>query len=250
MMRLYHVGTLPQEQRGGVGPEGLVREDPQPVMCFSGSVLVKVKGKGSLPLREASIGDEVLVDKNVYEPIYSFGHLDNESFGSYLKFSPSGLEISSTHMVLRDGRAVPASMIAVGDVLSDGRAVTAIEKVRRQGAYAPFTPSGMLIVNGVIVSSFVSLQDTDVLTIGGLRTFVTHQWLAHMFEFPHRLVCHHFGQCLSEEYNSQGLSTWVAFPHRIAVFVLKQSTIPVMMAFFLMAVVWGAVNVAVRKKSV
>jgi hypothetical protein len=92
-------------------------------------------------------------------------------------------------------------MVKVGDVLDtvDGKEarVIVIQKVVRTGLYAPFTPSGTLVVNGLKASSFVSFQDSDVLKIGNYRTPFSFQRLAQTFEFPHRMVCYHFGTCTS-----------------------------------------------------
>jgi hypothetical protein len=62
----------------------------------------------------------------------------------------------------------------VGDrlvqVSGDSTEVTNISIVRRYGAFAPFTTSGKVAVNGVVTSCYVSLQDkSDVLVIGNIE---------------------------------------------------------------------------------
>jgi hypothetical protein len=58
------------------------------------------------------------------------------------------------------------------------------------------------------VSSFVSLNSSPSLTVFGVLD-ISFQWLAHSFEFPHRLACFHFGQCPNETYTEDGISMWV-----------------------------------------
>jgi hypothetical protein len=194
------------------------------MFCFSQNSVLKTPS-GAVSMKDAKIGDMVLVSPGKYEPIYSFGHLHKDIVGTYLKFAPSGLEISPYHMIYRNGHAVPASMVKVGDVLSDGEVVTSIKSVTRRGAYAPFTPSGYLVVNGVKVSSFVAFQGSDVVKIGQVKTFISYQWLAHMFELPHRLVCYYIGQCPSEKYSETGISTWVAAPYAAVVWFFNQEEV-------------------------
>ena len=62
--------------------------------------------------------------------------------------------------------AIPASMVQVGDKLVGGAAVSSITKVTHRGIFAPSTPSRILVVNGVVASSYVSFQESDVLDIG------------------------------------------------------------------------------------
>merc|ERR1712232_702264 len=68
------------------------------------------------------------------------------------------------------------------------------------GLYAPFTPSGTIMVNNVLVSSFIDLQLPTSTT--------TMQWLAHMGEFPHRVMCYYSGYnyCQGETYNEVGIN--------------------------------------------
>ena len=57
--------------------------------------------------------------------------------------------------------------------------ITTIRTVKRKGVYAPFTTSGMLVVNGYIVSSYVALfNDADIL-------YSVQKYLAHALQFPH-----------------------------------------------------------------
>jgi len=183
-----------------------------------------------LRMDQLKLGDRVLVDNNKneekYEPIYSFGHHHKTQTATFIQLMPSRIELSSQHLIfLQDGRAVPAGIVRVGDVLQSGQIVTAIRTVTRHtGMYAPFTPSGKIVVNDQMASSFVSLQpQSDVLVLfGRWSTGITHQWLAYTFELPHRLWCSYSSNkgCTKETYTTDGISTWVAVPLQFFLWLL------------------------------
>ena len=198
--------------------------------CFSGSTTVDVQGVGSTPISEIEIGDMVLTQHNRYETVYSFGHRFTSARASFLQIHTKDqvrepLELSAEHMVfLEGGDAVPASGLRVGDTiqtveLSESESctskatVTKIVVVEREGVYAPFTPSGSIVVNGgILASTFVSFDETSgYLRLGrGLELPISFQWLAWAFEAPHRMVCQQFWRiCESESYDEFGISDWV-----------------------------------------
>jgi hypothetical protein len=205
---------------------------PGPTICFPGQSKVSVKdSRGMVAMQDLKLGDHVLVEQNKYEPIYSFGHFDPHVSAQYLQLrTPSTeLEISKDHMVFVDNTgaigAIPASAVKVGDkvVMASGsvEAVVDIKSVVRKGAFAPFTPSGTVVVNGVKASSFVSFQESSsVLVIGGVSTGLSYQWLAHTFELPHRVWCSYVGDCTTETY-VEGVSVWVSSGHKFALWFLN-----------------------------
>lgn len=208
--------------------------------CFSGSSLVTVQGKGVISMKDVSIGDYVLTNNNsnddeyhYYEPVYSFGHYEPQVSAKLLQITTTLskasktlsniLEISAEHLVRTPNRGfIPASSLVDGDFLLNSNhqevqvvSIKAITK-RNSGLYAPFTPSGQLIVNDIMVSSFVAIGDDDV------SSPFSHQWLAHTFEFPHRLLCYYTTRfCPTETYDSQGLSQWVAQPFKFSRWLLS-----------------------------
>jgi len=143
----------------------------------------------------------------------------------FVQLLPSRIELSRSHLIfLQDqDHPVPAGTIEVGDVLRSGEAVTAIRHVKRQGVFAPFTPSGTMIVNDQMASTFVSLQaKSDVLMLKGhWSTGISHHWLAHVFEMPHRLWCQDSSRCVNESYTPDGISTWVSAPQQFFNWFLK-----------------------------
>jgi hypothetical protein len=215
--------------------------------CFPGVAKLQVEGRGAVLMKDTKLGDKVLVEGGEYESLYSFGHYAQDVEAQYVKLvsNTNSLEISKDHMVfVEGGRSIPASHVKVGDKLelADGNLVTVKEigVVQRQGAYAPFTASGTVIVNGIKASSFVAFQNSETLLIAGFDTGMTFQFLAHFFETPHRVWCKYASTCTEEEYTANGVSTWVDVPHKVAIWLTNQdsnlvSTVPVLVLFCLFA---------------
>ena len=184
--------------------------------CFSSENMVDVLGKGRVSISELTIGDKVMAG-NKYETVYSFGHRNTEMYTEFLQIFAGDVmaaELSEDHMLFVEGRAFPASAIKVGDQLDlvDGSAeVTKIVTVGREGAFAPFTDSGVINMNGVVASTYVNLQgQSDSFMVGTYKT-LSMQFIAHATQAPHRVVCAvNFGFCEAERYNEDGISTWVA----------------------------------------
>lgn len=199
--------------------------------CFSNRNTVQVKHKGATTMDNLRLGDEVLVvpssngnEDAIYEPVYSFGHHSDLQQADFLQLLPSKLELSIDHMVFVENRgAIPASMVQVGDKLFGGEEVTAIEMVRRNGVYAPFTRTGEITVNGVKASCYGSLQNASShLMMGSVKTILSMQWLAHRFNVPHRIWCDYFSTCKTESSTEGGISTWIAWHLEVARWCLRQ----------------------------
>ena len=134
-----------------------------------------VENQGPVRMKDLQLGDRVLVATNnstsYYEPIYSFGHRLDSVVAEYLVILPFELEVSTDHMVfVEGGAAVPAGNLVVGDRLENGEMITAIKTVQRLGVYAPFTPSGSIVVNGVRASSLAAFQASSHLKVGSRVT--------------------------------------------------------------------------------
>jgi hypothetical protein len=199
--------------------------------CFSGETTVVTKSKGVIAMKHLKIGDLVMVAGSKFEQVYSFGHHDSLGVSEFLIINEK-LELSPDHMIGVHGKGfVPASTIKLGDMLVSGAGtiaeVTSIQKKKRKGMFAPFTPSGELMVGNILVSSYVTLQPhSSHLKLGGASTMPTglsFQWLAHTFQFPHRVVCHYLGSCPRETYSSSGISIWVDTPLRLSLWWLDQN---------------------------
>ena len=200
-----------------------------------------------------------------YEPIYSFGHYslfsksndfvhlsvtiienNNKNNNKFMKKqqqqSLKVLKLTSNHMVFvnnnnnnnnNNNAYIAAANVQVGDYLIYGnnqqQQRVKVESVTvghtERGLFAPFTPSGTIVVDGFLVSNFVQLlaqqqqqQQQDTTPLFSLD----HQWLAHSFEFPHRLFCHYWKSCPDETYNDHGISNWVALPLKASQWFLEQ----------------------------
>jgi len=199
--------------------------------CFSGLTYVEMEDKRKKLMRDVRIGDKVLAANNKYERVYVFGHRDPKAEALFLQFSPSSLELTPDHMVFVDGYRdpVPASLVKVGDRFKDGQVVEKITHIMREGVYAPFTPSGMISVNGILSSTYVSLQqNSERLTLGRNGNIVTpfsHQWLDHTALGPQRLWCYWMG--MEEEMNDAPklFSNWVENPRAWASWFLSQNAV-------------------------
>jgi len=219
--------------------------------CFPGDALVDVQGKGLLALKNLKIGDHILVDEgNRYEPVYSFGHKDRSVLGDFLQLttdSGAQVEISKEHLIFVNNKAaVPALLVQPGDklrVLDHLETVKSITSVTRQGAYAPFTPSGTIVVNGIKASTFVALQDSPSLIIGTFHTGLSFHWLAHTFELPRSLWCTHVASCADEEYTTNGISTWVEGPYKAALWFLEQKCVTMIIAAVPLLIWLGCLSV-------
>lgn len=210
--------------------------------CFSGNMTVELEDKSTIPLSQVQIGDKVKVAPGKYEPIYAFGHKDAEAINHFLHITTNGnnkpLEISNDHMVFMDnGRSVPASMVKLGDKLvatsGDVVEVTTIRSVNSKGLYAPFTYSGTIHVNGIQASAYVSLQENaEFLTLGTIQTPFPHQWIAHSFLLPFRLMG-----------SDKILSTWMDWLHGSSQWLLKQHPMMLGVAMIPLVGVFGAASV-------
>lgn len=221
-------------------PVSFPREPPAPTPigsisgfgCFSGSTTVFVKDRGTVPMRNLQLSDQVRVSDGMFEPVYSFGHYDPEGQSyDFVEISTSNhvtIQVSRHHLIFVRAKtsliAVPANSIHIGDhLIFDDMAATVIEINKsvhvEKGLYAPFTPSGRLLVNGgFLVSAYIGFDESSAsLSVGGIQ--ISQQWAAQSFEVPHRVWCHHLGSCASESYDEDGLSTWVSGPMRVAMWV-------------------------------
>jgi len=188
--------------------------------CLSEKVTLQKKNGELVRMKDLRIGDEILTsyDGPIYEPIYSFGHYDIDTPDvAYLQFFPSKLEISPEHMLFIDKVALPASRVQIGDSFLDpnnnvAEVVTDIRTVLRRGRYAPFTPSGTIVINGVLVSNYISLFNTAE------DYYFSPHWLSHTLVFPRRFWCYYLSTryCHNESYSSDnGIAKWTQIPMKI-----------------------------------
>lgn len=207
-------------------PEGIIGQTPpypewdeSGFGCFSGSTLVhrqsEVGNTEWVSLDRVEIGDVIEVSKNKFEPIYAFGHLQPDEEGSYIELEfdheQESLQITRDHLIwtLNKG-AMPAGNLKVGQeiLLAGGQTTTIVSTQMKtsKGVYAPFTPSGLLVLNhGLMASSYVSLTTFTKLP---LMPSAYHHAVAHFFTFPHRFSCYYQSTCPNATYTEEGINLW------------------------------------------
>jgi hypothetical protein len=155
------------------------------------------------------IGDYVRTKKDGYSRVYSFIHIDPhvevEFLQLYTAAADKPLELTADHMLFTaDHKAVAASQIQVGDVLSNQQPVTKIESVKRHGLYAPVTETGDIVVNDVLASCYVALFEDAT-------TLLNQHGAAHAIFSMQRLACGVMPSlCNEETYDEEGFSLFAA----------------------------------------
>lgn len=208
--------------------------------CFSEISNVFVRGKGSVTMAEAKVGDLVLTSEGTFEPIYSFGHHDPSGVAKFLRIATkrNELEVTEDHLVYLEGKTHPvrAASIKVGDVLQSAMPddssmqetlVQRIGMVEKKGAYTPLTPSGKVVVNGVVASSYIALEKTDdehFHMIGGLFK-LSHQDFVHLNLAPFRVFCMGVSSNVCESYNQEGMPHYVGWGMALVKWVHSQNGI-------------------------
>ncbi|KAI2507787.1 serine-type endopeptidase [Fragilaria crotonensis] len=181
--------------------------------CFAGSNSVEVRNRGPVRMQDLKLGDEVMVGQGKYEPIYSFGHVARRRSPHFCTFKHQGHSCVSQKITWCSPRRRGCTSIfsscgrlsARGSGLKDR--IESIEVLQDTGLFAPFTPSGKLIVNDILASSYVAVVDQEDLNLGW--TILNLHWLSHAVLFPRRLICCHLASCPSETYNSEGIPLWI-----------------------------------------
>ena len=192
-------------------------QDEEPLfLCFSGRTTVNVQGQGTTRMDALKIGDSVLTAGGTYSKVYSFGHSAPSADTLYLQIQADSmskpLEITTDHMIYKYNEDkkrktfVPAGDVQVGDslIMEQGlpTLVKTVRKVQRHGAYAPFTVTGDIMVNGVIASNYIALPAAFQKS----ASFDLQHWIQHAAYAPYRLFCGVFG-CEDETYDDvTGLS--------------------------------------------
>lgn len=209
--------------------------------CFSEDSTTTVLGKGPTVMKDLQVGDKVFTGSN-YEPVYGFAHLDKTTSAPYLQIHTENqkdpLEVSKEHLLLVNDKYVPAGDIKVGDYLSNG-AVEKIKNTKKTGLYAPLTPSGTMVVNGVQTSNYISIQQKDNKLSGNVMigennidTGLSFHLVNHMALSPIRMTCMGISSrfCDTESINEEtGYPVFVSFWFQLMEFFQAQS-LPIQIA--------------------
>jgi serpin B len=214
-----------------------VRSPPSWPPCFPGHASVHKRGVGNVAMQDIGIGDYVLTGPGKFEPVYSFGHAGQDTIETFVQISTrqgNKIELTSRHMLfVKDRGYIPASSVAVGDFVvtgnSDFELVKSVGSIRAPGAYAPMTPSGKILVDNILCSTYMDVFEVEATgwTLGSRLSslaFASH-WMAHTALLPLRLACHYLGSCPKQSYNEDGVAFWAVMSLGFAKWLLKQHLI-------------------------
>ncbi|XP_028849499.1 desert hedgehog protein [Denticeps clupeoides] len=151
--------------------------------CFPGSAQVHVAGGGRKSMSSLKPGDTVLAATESGRPVLSqvllFLHQDRERTATFLVLGTEDgqrLALSRNHLVFRSTRhekhltayqACFAARVKRGDYVlthgTNGRVqpsrIASVTQEERRGVYAPLTEHGTLFVDGVLASSYATVED-------------------------------------------------------------------------------------------
>jgi len=212
---------------GGVGGGGDLSVDAAFIACFSGETVVEVFDRGSIAMKDLSIGDQILSavngnpNKHHYQPVYSFAHYHPTRMAKFLVIhtdDDSDLEITGDHLIFVEGKSNPVRAISVrpGDRLApSGTTVTAIGETTKPGIYTPMTPDATFLLNdgNVQVSSYsaiVQSANEEYATFrDGTKVIAQHTGI-HMVLSPYRMWCRATSSFKCDSYNEEGMPQYVA----------------------------------------
>ena len=212
--------------------------------CFSAISTVQLENFGSVSMKNLQVGDRVLTSSGAYEPVYAFGHKNPTESADFLQFKTAGskLEMTGGHLVFLDGKTNPvrADSVKVGDVLRTAEAgakITKISNVQRDGVYSPLTPGGTVVVDGIVASTYISLQkdaDEHIELQGGISTFMSYQDFIHMTLSPFRMLAMGVSSTIANVYTEEGIPVYASYGMDFAEWANNQNI--VVQAVLLLAV--------------
>lgn len=182
-------------------------------------------------MKNLHVGNRILTGKATYEPIYAFGHQNQEKIEVFIQLFTKGgvLEVTADHMLYKNAMPHPvrADSVNVGDVLAgNNEQVSKIAKVQRNGIYAPLTTGGTLVVDGVIVSSYVSFQEGASAYIklrNGAVTSLSQHDYAHVGLSPLRLACRVVSSSFCVDYTDDGMPSYVNVAVKLNLWIHQQN---------------------------
>jgi exosortase/archaeosortase len=92
----------------------------------------------------------------------------------------------------------------------------------------------MTYLNGAVASSYISMQPASGdMIIEGVKSTISHQWMAHLAQALHRLYCSITStSCDKETYTAEGLSAWIDVPFKAAHWLFAQDNAMLQIAIF------------------
>ncbi|CAF2130120.1 unnamed protein product [Rotaria magnacalcarata] len=183
---------------------------PKQSACFPGSGQVILSNGSKKSLSDIQYGDLVLVGDGTFEEVLDFIHANRDQESQYLRIetqkSMEPLLISANHLIFlfknKNDEAIFAGNLHVGDhlkrILDNGQTIADeivdIQLTTSIGYYAPLTPSGTIVVNGIVASNYA---------------VVSNHRLAHQTMSVYRLWIRIFGPILLGEKHEQENIHWL-----------------------------------------
>ena len=197
--------------------------------CFSERATVQIQGHTDpVSIQDLKVGDHVLTAGNQYSPVYAFGHHNTQKEATFVQLETRTrtLELTGDHLVYLNGKANPvrADSIERGDVVrgqNAGMKVFGVQSVQREGVYAPLTPGGTVIVDGIVASSYVSLnpESKEYVELQNGMRIMSQQDYVHMGLSPFRLACQglpaFWSQAVCDTDNDDGMPAYVSLALRL-----------------------------------
>jgi len=149
-------------------------------------------------MKDLAVGDKVMTASGQYKTMFTFSHSHASQPTIFLQVhtnleDENAMELTPSHMLFLEGKPypVPAKDVKVGDfvqTLHGPQQVTNIGVVARNGFYNPLTTDGTIVVDGILSSTYTSLNGGSFLEIAGTK-LVSAQNLFEMTIAPYRAFC-------------------------------------------------------------
>eukprot|EP00178_Gracilaria_changii_P004760 TRINITY_DN17760_c0_g1_i1.p1 TRINITY_DN17760_c0_g1~~TRINITY_DN17760_c0_g1_i1.p1 ORF type:complete len:421 (-),score=53.82 TRINITY_DN17760_c0_g1_i1:742-2004(-) len=137
--------------------------------CFPASASVRLRNGQVRSMRDVTVGDEVLVGRNLFSPVFMFTHRLSYFMTRFVRFqldSGDELAVTPNHYVYADGHLVTAQSAKRGQrmLLANGStaAIQCIDWIRDAGLFNPQTIHGDIVVNNVLVSTYTKAVEPQV----------------------------------------------------------------------------------------
>jgi len=188
--------------------------------CLSPDATALVETKGKVSMKDVTVGDKVMTASGEYKTVFTISHSHPDRLTSFVRvqteMGENPLELTPLHMVFLQGETTPkpAKDVKIGDVVQTlyhgPQKVTNITVVTRNGFYNPVTMDGTIVVDGVIASTYASLNGGSYLEIAG-RKWISFQLLLDMMASPFRAFCTTLSLDLCTQYQPSTVHSMMQF---------------------------------------
>lgn len=134
--------------------------------CFPAYAEVRVSDlRGSIPISQVKVGDELMVAPGVYSQVYTLSHSQPSITAPFVQISFSGevhpLTVSPGHYIYTAEKTmIAARAVRPGDIILHADFgtvhVTSVRRVTSRGLFNPHTLQGDVVVEGVVASCYTT----------------------------------------------------------------------------------------------